>query len=145
MKRYIIIILAFNLLFLSACNKKESIIEFEKDDLESIEVYHFIVPADAEAMLVTETDDIDRIVDSFKSTKIKGKIKDPYVVGGEVLSFRFNLKNGGDRALIYYEGMITKPDSTIYEVYDSPIVTLWDDLDYEKIKVDEDRLPVINR
>lgn len=69
-------------------------LDFKESDVETVELYRFNTPAEAQGMIVTENEDIEKIVNAFSKIKIEGDATNLNIVGGEVTSFRFNLKNG---------------------------------------------------
>ena len=147
MKRALVFVLYINLLLiLIACNgtKEIEILDFTESDVETIELYRFNIPAEAQAMIVTENEDIEKIINAFTEIEIEGDATDFDVVGGEVISFRFNLKNGEKFTIAYWEGILRNLDNINYKVSADSIVNLWDNLDYQKDDVVEDVLPIIS-
>lgn len=146
MKKLLIFILSINLLLVfvgCAGTEEEKILDFKESDVETIELYRFNIPAQAQAMIVTENEDIEKIIGAFEEIKIEGDATDLDTVGGEVTSFRFNLKTGEEFTVAYWEGILRNLDNINYKVSADSIVNLWDDLDYHKEAVSEDRLPII--
>lgn len=66
------------------------------------------------------------------------------IFGGEVVSFRFNLKGGKKFIIAYHEGILRSPNGINYIVSGNSLKDLWDNLDYDKKPVSENDLPVIN-
>ena len=85
------------LLVFSGCNhsEKANILNFEAANVENIDVYHFNVPTDAKGIVVTKNQDIKRIMETFSEIKIeRDAVPEDETSGGNVTSFRFNLKDG---------------------------------------------------
>lgn len=120
-------------------------LDFKESDVETVELYRFNTPAEAQGMIVTENEDIEKIVNAFSKIKIEGDATNLNIVGGEVTSFRFNLKNGEEFTVAHWEGILRNLDNINYKVSADPIVNLWDNLDYQKDDVSEDKLPIINK
>ena len=146
MKRLLIFVLSINLLLIfTGCDdtKATKILDFKESDVESVELYRFNIPTEAQAMIITENEDIEEIINAFDEIVIEGDATDFYVVGGEVTSFRFNLKNGGEFIEAYWEGILRNSDNINHKVTADSIANLWDDLDYHKDSVSEEKLPII--
>lgn len=47
--------------------------------------------------------------------------------------------------MAHWEGILRNFDNINYKVSADPIVNLWDNLDYQKDDVSEDKLPIINK
>lgn len=148
MKRVLVFVLCINLILIFiGCNstKETEILNFKAYDVETVELYRFNIPAEAQAMIVTQNEDIEKIINAFTEIEIKGDADDFVVVGGEVISFRFNLKNDEEFTVAYWEGVLRNLDNINYKVSADLIVSLWDDLDYQKEFVSEEKLPTINK
>lgn len=148
MKRILIFVLCISILFIfTGCDgtKETKILDFKESDVETVELYRFNTPAEAQGMIVTEGQDIQKIINAFSKIRIEGDATDFNIFGGEVTSFRFNLKSGKEFAVVYWEGILRNLDSIDYKVSGEPIANLWDDLDYQKDDVGENKLPIINK
>lgn len=147
MKRVFIFVLCISLLLISTgCDdtKETKILNFEESDVETVEIYRFNIPAEAQGMIVTENEDIEKIINAFSEIKIKGDATDFDVVGGETTSFRFKLKNGEEFTVAHWEGTLKNLDNISYIASANSIVKLWDDLDYQKNAISDDELPIIS-
>ena len=81
MKKLLIFILSINLLLIFAgCAGTEEgkILDFKESNVETIELYRFNIPAQAQAMIVTEDEDIEKIIAAFEEIKIEGDATDRY-------------------------------------------------------------------
>lgn len=146
-RKLLVFILCIGLLWMFVgCNstREIEILNFKAKNVESVEIYKFNIPTQAQGMIVTENKDIEKIINVFSEIKIEGDARDFNVVGGEVTSFRFNLRNGEEFTVAYWEGILRNLDNINYKVSGNHIVDLWYDLDYQKNDVDEDRLPIVN-
>ncbi|HLS53879.1 MAG TPA: hypothetical protein VK031_07885 [Tissierellaceae bacterium] len=147
MKRLVVFALCITIFFvLLGCGRKEKnkILDFKAKDVENIEIYRFDIPVEAEGMLVTEREDIEKVMKAFWQIKIQGDAKDLYLVGGELISFRFNLKNGEEFTLAYLGRVMLKTDKGDYRVWAEEVGDLWQGLDYPKSYVSEEKLPKFN-
>lgn len=146
-KRVFIFVLCISLLLISTgCDdtKETKILNFEKSDVETVEIYRFNTPSEAQGMIVTENEDIEKIINAFSEIRIEEDATDFDVVGGETTSFRFNLKNGEEFTVAHWEGILRNLDNINYKVSADSIVELWDNLDYQKDAVSEVELPIIS-
>lgn len=133
------------LLVLTGCNsaKEINILNFKAEDVEDVEVYKFNIPTEASGMIVTEDKDIKRIIEAFSEIIIEGDATDINLIGGDVISFRFNLKNGEEFTIAHWEGILMNLDTINYKVSGDSIVNLWNDLDYQKNDISESKLPIV--
>lgn len=149
MKRIWIFILSMSLLILiTGCSstKETKILNFKAKDVESVEVYKFNIPIEAKGMIIKENEDIEKIINAFSEIEIKGDATDFNISGGEVTSFRFNLKDGEEFTVAHWEGILRNLENINYKVSSSEtLISLWDKLDYEKNDVNESELPIINK
>ena len=104
MKKMFILVMAVMLCFtLTACNEEKNIdFPFELSSIENVEMFRFIIPADAEKKVITKSEDIEEIYQTFESVSLKDKTTEP-IAGGSVTSFRFNLSDGTSYEVIYSE------------------------------------------
>ena len=102
MKKMFMLLMAIMLCFaLTACSEKVSIdFPFELSSVENVEMFRFTNPADAEKKVITESEDIEGIYQTFESISLKDKATEP-TAGGSVTSFRFNLSDGTSYEVIY--------------------------------------------
>lgn len=126
--------------------KETKILDFKAKDVESVEVYKFNIPIEAKGMIIKENEDIEKIINAFSEIEIKGDATDFNISGGEVTSFRFNLKEGEEFTVAHWEGILRNLGNINYKVSSAEtLIGLWDELDYEKDDVSESELPIINK
>ena len=82
MKKMFILVMTVMLCFtLTACNEEGSIdFPFELSSIENVEMFRFINPADAEKTVITESEDIESIYQTFESISLKDKTTEPTAV-----------------------------------------------------------------
>ena len=133
---------------LTACSEKVSIdFPFELSSVENVEMFRFIIPADAEKKVITESEDIEGIYKTFESISLKDKATEP-IAGGSVTSFRFNLSDGTSYEVIYSEvavksGRIITTGMEQDFFTSADIGANWESYDYEVIAASEDELPAL--
>ena len=131
---------------LTACSEKVSIdFPFELSSVENVEMFRFTNPADAEKKVITESEDIEGIYQTFESISLKDKATEP-TAGGSVTSFRFNLSDGTSYEVIYSEVAVksgriitTGMEQDFFSSAD--IGSNWEKYDYDIVVVDESELP----
>lgn len=149
MKKYTAVALALVLtLTLFACSNKTVKIDlpFEADDVETIEMYHFVgVPASAEKKVIVAEETIKGLYDMFEGLSLQDK-KVEETMGAEVTGFRFNLSDGSTYELIYggygvKKGML-KSSTGHFEYFTSANIGWnWSNINLEAVAVDESELP----
>ena len=149
MKKIFALVMTIMLCFaLTTCNEKVSIdFPFEVSNVKNVEMFHFIVPADAEKKVITESKDIEGIYRTFESISLKDKATEP-TAGGSVTSFRFNLSDGTSYEIIYSavavkSGRIITMDMEQDFFTSADIGANWERYNYEIITVSEDELPAL--
>lgn len=149
MKKIFALVMTIMLCFaLTACNEKVSIdFPFEVSNVKNVEMFHFIVPADAEKKVITESKDIEGIYRTLESISLKDKATEP-TGGGSVTSFRFNLSDGTSYEIIYSavavkSGRIITTDMKQDFFTSADIGANWERYNYEIITVPEDELPAL--
>ena len=147
MKKMFMLLMAIMLCFaLTACSEKVSIdFPFELSSVENVEMFRFIIPADAEKKVITESEDIEGIYKTFESISLKDKATEP-TAGGSATSFRFNLSDGTSYEVIYSEVAVksgriitTGMEQDFFSSAD--IGSNWKRYDYDIVAVDESELP----
>ena len=149
MKKMFMLLLASMLCFaLTACSEKVSIdFPFELSSVENVEMFRFTNPADAEKKVITESEDIEGIYQTFESISLKDKATEP-TAGGSVTSFRFNLSDGTSYEVIY-SAVAVKSGRIITTGMEQDFFTSadiganWESYDYEVIAASEDELPAL--
>ena len=136
-------------LFAGCTSAEKIVLPFSSDEVVNIELYRFIVPAQAEQKFVTSSSDIKDIMDKIQSTKIKEEENEGFF-GGETTSFRFNLNDGKTFEIIFTSGgeglagPIKFSDSTTEYAANSNLGAIWDDCTSEAIPIQEANLPIYN-
>ena len=149
MKKMFMLLMASMLCFaLTACSEKVSIdFPFELSSVENVEMFRFTNPADAEKKVITESEDIEGIYQTFESISLKDKATEP-TAGGSVTSFRFNLSDGTSYEVIY-SAVAVKSGRIITTGMEQDFFTSadiganWESYDYEVIAASEDELPAL--
>lgn len=138
-------IVTFGILLIG-CSKKTMInLPFDVANIDNVEMYQFVVPAAAEKMTVTETDDIHELYTMFANLSVSDKKTEP-VLGGKTTSFRFNLNDGTSYEMIYCaettkSGRVLIPDEKLDYFTSADIGGCWDSYKYEVVSVKESELP----
>ncbi len=149
MKKMFMLLMAIMLCFaLTACSEKVCIdFPFELSSVENVEMFRFTNPADAEKKVITESEDIEGIYQTFESISLKDKATEP-TAGGSVTSFRFNLSDGTSYEVIY-SAVAVKSGRIITTGMEQDFFTSadiganWESYDYEVIAASEDELPAL--
>ena len=149
MKRITIILtIALILILCTGCSDSDKItLPLSAEEVENIELYRFVVPAQAEQKIVLEASDIQSIVDKLNSLQIKEE-KAELFEGGETTSFRFNLNNGSVFEVIFTSlgeglgGPIKFSTSTTKYVAVTNIGAVWDECSSAAIPIKESKLPI---
>jgi hypothetical protein len=149
MKKIIFALLCLTLLLaFTGCNRSKvtMILDFEVTDVQNIEIFKFIVPMEAKGMTVTESKDIEQIITAFSEIRIKrDAIDGDETVGCEVLSFRFNMEDGKEFVIAYWDDVLRNSNGINYKVSKNSLESLWNNLNYDKKSVSESELPIINK
>ena len=148
-EKMFILVMAVMLCFtLTACNEEENIdFPFELSSIENVEMFRFTNPADAEKKVITKSEDIEEIYQTFESVSLKDKPTEP-TAGGSVTSFRFNLSDGTSYEVIYSE-VAVKAGRVITTGMEQDFFTsadigaFWGSYDYEVTTASEDELPAL--
>ena len=110
-------------------------------------MFRFTNPADAEKKVITKSEDIEEIYQTFESVSLKDKTTEP-TAGGSVTSFRFNLSDGTSYEVIYSE-VAVKAGRVITTGMEQDFFTsadigaFWVSYDYEVTTASEDELPAL--
>lgn len=149
MRRISVVALSMILMMciLTGCQSREKIqLDFTASDVSNIELYHFNVPAQAEMKLVTDSNDIDKIIRTLKDINVKKNSNSSAKAGSTTLSFRFNLYDGTKFEIIFTsfgvkDGMIRSSYAFDY-LTTSDVDAIWGQYDYELEQAIENQLPV---
>ena len=141
---FIILILMFQG---SSSNDKPNL-NLSLTDINSIDVYLFIVPTEVKKKVITNEEDINYILKQLTGLKVKKSYDYPLnssVVGASNISFRFNKNDGTSTDVIYIEDTketgILKSSYIYYYKTEGNLNELWENLNYEAIKANSDELP----
>ena len=120
--------------------------ELTVEEMERVEAYHYIVPADAEKKIVTDAASIQEVLNLLYGTAATGTPPEA-VTGGAVVSFRLTLATGETREWICSEAAdalwsVTGPEGTFETMADCAEV--WDHLPGEAQTAGEQELPVLS-
>ena len=137
----------FLLTFFFGCASGESLrLPFSASQVERIEIYRFVVPAEAEKKTIASFPEIQEICGVFTSLRVKENTLEP-AAGGQVVSFRFYLDDGSKFEMVY-----VSPEHGIGELkaegFDcqttADLSAIWDDYGgSETISAPESDLPAI--
>lgn len=104
MKKIILLIVSIILLslLLARCTKEDVSVTlpFEIKDIQSVELYSYSVPSNAQKRIVTDKEDIKNIFELASRADVKDKKSNDYV-GASVISLRFILQDKEPYELIY--------------------------------------------
>ena len=136
------------ILALAGCGSETIHLEFPfaVDDVENVELYHFDgVPVAAKKKVIVEEEAIKDLYEWFEALPLEQKEVEE-TTGAEITSFRFNLADGTDYALVYGSyGVKTgnlKSSTGDFEYFTSAdIGAFWTNTDLEAVPVDESELP----
>ncbi|WP_294455374.1 hypothetical protein [uncultured Allofournierella sp.] len=149
MKRTTAFVLAVLLsILLTGCIRTKHItLPFTASDVERVEMFHYVVPADAEKKTVTQPEDIAGLVDTFDGLSVTNKETAP-VAGGSVTSFRFRLFDGTIYEIVYSSiavksGRISTTSSGQDFFTSADIEASWSNCDYEAVPAAENELPFV--
>lgn len=119
---------------------------FSASQVEKIEIYRFVVPAEAEKKTIASFPEIQEICGVFTSLRVKENTLEP-AAGGQVTSFRFTLDGGSKFEMVYASldhgiGEL-KAEGFDYQTT-ADLSAVWDDYGgSEAIAVPESELPDI--
>ena len=149
MKKIMSLVLVFVVVFAFAgCGKTMNIeFPFDTSDVETIVIYQYNVPAAAEKKILTESDDIEGVMNVFSGITLRDK-KVEECSGSTVTSFQFNLSDGTSYAIIYVSeavksGTLMLSDDDTKWFTSADIGALWDTGDSDAVKADMSELPSI--
>ena len=119
--------------------------ELTAEDVEEVEAYHFIVPADAEKKTCTDSAAIREVLDLLQGAAA-AETPPEAVTGGATVSFRLTLASGEVREWICTQAAdtlwaVTGPEGRYETMIDCAGV--WDSLPGEAAAAAEDELPVL--
>lgn len=120
---------------------------FDSADLDSIEMFHFYSPAEAEKKVITEQADMKDLYDRLEGISLKDKETEP-AAGGSVTSFRFHCADGTTYEAIYSSiavksGRIKITGSETDYFTSADLEACWNNYDYEAVAASENELPAL--
>ncbi len=149
MKRTVSFIVAIVLLIaLAGCGPTAKLdLPFEYSGVETIEMFHFVVPMEAEKKVITEQADIQAIYELLEGISLQDKETEP-VAGGSVTSLRFTLSDGTSYEVIYSAesanaGRIKTTGDEHDHFTSADIESVWESFDQEAVDAAEDELPAL--
>lgn len=89
---------------------------FASQEVQSITLYHYNVPARAEKKEVTDPQEIQSIYHTLSSARVKESKPDD-TMGSTALSFHFQMTDGSERKLLYLTDGKFQLDETGYQVW----------------------------
>lgn len=144
MKKISILALCITLFLFGCQSTNNHTYSFDAAEIQSIDVFTGGVPAAAVKKTITSTDDIEKVVDVLNGIYVTGTATvEDEVTGGIGIFFQINMTDsemqiihiGGDGDLLYSN------DNTLHKIKAIDYDELWEDLDYEEVKVSEAGLP----
>ena len=135
-------------LSLAACARTVYIeLPFEPADLDTVEMFRFQNPAEAEKKVITDPADVKDLCGLLESISLKDKKTEP-VAGGSVTSFRFHCANGTTYEVIYSaigvkSGRIKMTGWETDYFTSADLGACWNNYDYPVTDTAESELPVL--
>ncbi len=149
MKKIMSLVLVFVMVFaFTGCGKTKNIeFPFEVSDVETIVTYRYNVPADAEKKILTESDDVEEVINVLSGITLRDKKVEEHT-GSTVTSFQFNLADGTSYDIIYVSeavksGTLILSDDDTKWFTSADIGALWNTGDSDAVKADMSELPSI--
>ena len=136
------------ILSLASCARTVSIeLPFEPADLDTVEMFRFQNPAQAEKKVITDPADVKDLCDLLESISLKDKKTEP-VAGGSVTSFRFHCTDGKTYEVIYSaigvkSGRIKMTGWEKDYFTSADLGACWNNYDYPVIDAAENELPAL--
>ena len=150
MKKPLLFVLAamLSLLLIGCVTSTSMEFTFEASDVKYIEMFHFIVPAEAKKKVITNLEDIADLYDTLEGITLKAK-QTELVAGGSVTSFRFHLSDSTDFEVIYTSiavkpGRIKTTGSETDFFTSADIQASWNKYNCDTVGADESELPVFS-
>lgn len=135
-------------LSLASCARTVSIeLPFEPADLDTVEMFRFQNPAQAEKKVITDPADVKDLCDLLESISLKDKKTEP-VAGDSVTSFRFHCTDGKTYEVIYSaigvkSGRIKMTGWEKDYFTSADLGACWNNYDYPVIDAAENELPAL--
>lgn len=131
---------------LAGCRQKAAVeLPFTPSEVESAEMFRYVVPADAEKKVVTNPDDIESLCAVFDGISVREQELEP-AAGSGAAGFRFCLSDGTLYEIVYCSvavksGSLQLSWSEQQYVTDADIGAIWHQYDYSAVHAEEDELP----
>ena len=144
MKKFLLFILTL-CVTLTSCGKEKSF-PFKTEDVKSIECYYYIIPAEAEKKVVSDTKEIENLIREISSVSLKQK-KIYKTAGGRVISFKFILFDETYSVIYSSDGSksgsirFADENKTWFTSYD--FESLWENINSRISKANTEELPSI--
>ena len=135
-------------LSLASCARTVSIeLPFEPADLDTVEMFRFQNPTQAQKKVITDPADMKDLCDLLESISLKDKKTEP-VAGGSVTSFRFHCTDGKTYEVIYSaigvkSGRIKMTGWEKDYFTSADLGACWNNYDYPVIDAAENELPAL--
>ena len=150
-KRFLALAVTLGLLlslFLAGCAQTVYIeLPFEPADLDTIEMFRFDSPTQAEKKVITEPGDMEDLCDLLENISLKDRKTEP-VAGGSVTSFRFHCADGTTYEVIYSSiavksGRIKMTGWEKDYFTSADLGACWTNYDYDTAPAKESELPAL--
>ena len=143
-----VLIAVLSLLLIGCARSTPLEFPFEVSDVEYIEMFHFVIPAQAEKKVITHPEDIADLYGTLEGISLKDKQTEP-AAGSSVTSFRFRLSDGTDFEVIYTSiavksGRIKTTGSETDFFTSADIQANWNKYNCAAVGADEAELPVFS-
>lgn len=131
---------------LAGCSQKVAVeFPFTPSEVESVEMFQYVVPADAEKKVVTKPADIESLCAVFDGISVREQELEPDA-GSDATGFRFCLSDGTLYEIVYCSvavksGSLQLSWSEQAYVTDADIGAIWKHYDYSVVHAEEDELP----
>ena len=135
-------------LSLASCARTVYIeLPFEPAELDTVEMFRFQNPAQAQKKVITDPADMKDLCDLLESISLKDKKTEP-VAGGSVTSFRFHCTDGKTYEVVYSaiavkSGRIKMTDWETDYFTSADLGACWNNYDYPVTDVAESELPAL--
>ncbi len=133
---------------LAGCSPTVTVeLPFMPSEVESAEIFQYVVPADAEKKGITNPADIASLCAVFEGLSVQERELEP-AAGAGATGFRFCLSDGTLYEIVYCpaavkSGSLQLSWSEQAYVTDADIGALWKQYDYSAVHAEEEELPDI--
>lgn len=135
MKKLIVFWMLCFVIFTGCAEKEALSLPFSPSDIESTEMFRYIVPSETERKIITDVEETENIAETISRVKVKKSLAEQ-PAGSEVLKIRFNLNDGTDFTVTYIscgvkDGILIVDGSPDNYRTSSDIGALWNIYDHE--------------